>query len=283
VNVDGSLSRRRPASPRSARPSRVRLQGLWDVGAGLLVFGGYLAAAARTPGRLASANADARRVLAAEQWLGLAPERSVNRWTASHPVAKAIANYDYAVGYLVSTLGTAAWLRLAKRPNYPRHVLSLLGINATAIGVFAAFPVTPPRLLADAGFVDTVAEGGTVGSWSWGSALIAATANEHAAMPSLHVAWTTWVAATLHAQGAPRWLRWAAVLHVGTTTAVIVMTGNHWWLDALAGVAVAVIVDRAVAGALRVRREVRSPYPPVPRDTGPAGFGGLSACSLSSR
>jgi diacylglycerol O-acyltransferase len=280
VKVDGRRSGRQP-SGLSARLSRVRPKDLWDVGAGLLVFGGYLAVAARTPRRVARANAAARQVIAVERWLGLPSEQPANRWTASHPVVKPLANFDYVLGYLASTLGTAAWLRCAKRPNYARHVLSLLGINAAAIGVFAAYPVTPPRLLADAGFIDTVTGSGRVGSWSWGSAMISATANEHAAMPSLHVAWTAWVAATLAAQGAPRWLRRAAVLHVGTTTAVIVMTGNHWLLDAVAGVAVAMVVDRAVAAAFRIGKEVGPAYRPV-APIRPAQVG-LSACSSSSR
>ena len=260
-------------------PRELRLRDRWDVGAGLLVFGGYLAVAASTPARVARANAAARQVMAVERWLGLPPERPANLWTASHRMLTRVANYDYALGYLASTLGTAAWLRQTRHPDYARHVLSLLGINAAAIGVFAAYPVTPPRLLADAGFVDTVADGGTPGTW--GSGLVAATANEHAAMPSLHVAWTTWVAATLIAQGAPRWLRWAAVLQVGTTTAVIVMTGNHWLLDAIAGVAVAAAVDRAVGAAFRVGREVRPAHRPVlPVRPAPVG---LHACSSSSR
>jgi diacylglycerol O-acyltransferase len=263
----------------SARLSRLRLRDLWDLGAGLLVFGGYLAVAARTPARLARANADARQVVAAERWLRLPPERPANRWAASHRLVTAVANHEYALGYLASTLATVAWLRATKPADYARHVLSLLGVNVAAIGVFAAYPVTPPRLLADAGFVDTVTKGRTVGSW--GSGLVVAAANEHAAMPSLHVAWTTWVAATLIAQDAPRWIRRAAVIHVGTTTAVIVMTGNHWLLDAVAGVAVAAVVDLTVAGAFRVRKEVgpaHRPGTPIrPARLGP------SLCSSSSR
>ena len=260
---------------RSVRLGDLRLRDVWDVGAGLLVFGGYVAVAVRTPTQVTRAEADARQVMAVERWLGLPPERPANLWTASHRLLTAVANYDYALGYLASTLGTAAWLRQTRHPDYARHVLSLLGINAAAIGVFAAFPVTPPRLLAEAGFVDTVADGGTPGTW--GSGLVSAAANEHAAMPSLHVAWTTWVAATLIAQGAPLWLRWAAVVHVGTTTAVIVMTGNHWLLDAVAGVAVAAAVDLAVGAAFRVGREVGPAHRPVmPIRPAPAG---LRACS----
>ena len=234
---------------RRARLGRIRPHDVWDIGIGLVVFGGYLAVAARTRSQVPRANAYARRVAAAERWLGLSLERAANRWTAAHPVVTTIANYDYALGYLASTLGILGWLRAGGRPDYVRHEVSLLAINAVAVAMFAVCPVTPPRLLADAGFVDTVKDGHTVGSW--GSAMISATANEHAAMPSLHVAWTTWVAATLAAQGAPLWLRRTAVLQVCTTTAVIVMTGNHWLLDAAAGAIVATVVDRAVGTGFR--------------------------------
>jgi PAP2 superfamily len=265
----------------SARAREARWRDLWDVGAGVLAFGGYLAVAARSPTRLARANANARQVVALERWLGLPSERPANVWTASHHLLTSVANYEYASGYLASTLATLAWLRLTKPPEYARHVLSLLGINVVAVGVFAGYPVTPPRLLAGAGFVDTVTNGRTVGSW--GTGMISATANEHAAMPSLHVAWTTWVAATLLAQDVPRWLRRAAVLHVGTTTAVIVMTGNHWLLDAVAGVAVAATVDHLVAGVFRARKEVGLPHPPAPAPPVRPGPVPLAACSSSSR
>lgn len=237
----------------STAPARVlsAALGLWDVAAGLLVFGGYLLVAAHVATRLDVADRYARGLYAAERWLHLAPEQAVNRWTAANPVVAALANYHYAIGYLASTLALVVWLRLAHRPNYARHVLSLLAINAVAIAAFFAWPVTPPRLLAGTVFVDTVQTHDTWGSW--GTGLVSSTANQHAAMPSLHVAWATWVAVTLIAQGAPRWLCRAAVLHIGSTTAVIVMTGNHWLVDAFAGIAVTAAVELAVVGVLRVR------------------------------
>jgi diacylglycerol O-acyltransferase / wax synthase len=225
--------------------------GLWDVAAGLLVFGGYLLVAAHVATRLDAADRSARALYATERWLHLAPEEAANRWTAANPVIAALANYHYAVGYLATTLAVVLWLRLAHRPNYARHVTSLLAINVVAITIFFVWPVTPPRLLAGTVFVDTVKTHDTWGSW--GTGLVSSTANQHAAMPSLHVAWATWVAVTLIAQGAPHWLRRAAVVHIGSTTAVIVMTGNHWIIDAFAGVAVAAAVELTVVAVLRAR------------------------------
>jgi diacylglycerol O-acyltransferase / wax synthase len=229
------------------------LRDLWDVGAGLLVFSLYLLVAGNVAGRVTAADAVARHIDGAERRLHLPSERSINLWTSSHKLISQVANYHYAVGYLATTLAVVLWLRFAHRPNYARHVVSLLTINVLAICCFFRWPCTPPRLLGQAGFVDTVEQHGTWGSW--GTGLVSSAANQHAAMPSLHVAWATWVAATLIAQRAPWWVRRAAVLHVGTTTAVIVMTGNHWILDATAGLALTVVVELVATAIMRARRD----------------------------
>jgi PAP2 superfamily len=238
----------------TGRLARV-LRGSWDIGAGLLVFGGYLVVAARIRNRLPEAEAHARQVVAAEQWLRIPAEQPMNVWIAQHRPLAVLANYHYSGSYLLSTIAVLVWLRVADRPGYSRHALSLLAINAAAIVVFRAYPVSPPRLLAGAGAVDTVQTHGTVGSW--GSGMIESFANQHAAMPSLHVAWATWVALTLIRQRVPRWLQRVSVVHVGTTTAVIALTGNHWWLDAVAGAALAVAVDSGVA-RVRLPRRARA-------------------------
>jgi diacylglycerol O-acyltransferase / wax synthase len=243
--------------------SLVRLGALWDLWAGLAVFALYLLVALSVEHRRAGADRSAGGLDAAERWLHLPSEAAINRWTSAHRPVAEIADYHYAIGYLATTLAAVFWLRFAHRPNYARHVLSLLGINVVAITVFCLAPTTPPRLLAHAGFVDTVEQHGTVGSW--GSGVIASIANQHAAMPSLHVAWATWVALTLLHQRVPFWLSRGGVLHIGTTTAVIVMTGNHWWLDAVAGAALAVMVDTAVRLLFR-RRLVPPPRLAPPRE-----------------
>lgn len=220
---------------------RRRWAASWDVAAGLLVFAVYLAVAATAAGRFAAADRNADRVAAAQRVLRLPSERAVNAWTAGHRAVATVADYHYAVGYLVTTAAAVLWLRARRPGSYRRHASVLLAVNLVAITGFLVYPVTPPRLLAGGGFVDTVERHGTWGSW--GSGLVSQVANQHAAMPSLHVAWAAWVAVTLLVEGAPRWLARSAVLHVGTTTAVIVMTGNHWFLDAVAGVLVVAAVQ----------------------------------------
>jgi hypothetical protein len=82
-------------------------------------------------------------------------------------------------------------------------------------------------------------------------------ANQHAAMPSLHVAWTLWVSAILAGLAVRRWVQVLCAAHVAVTFAVIVATANHYIVDAAAAVVlVAVAVPVANAWHDRARGAV---------------------------
>ena len=83
------------------------------------------------------------------------------------------------------------------------------------------------------GLVDTIDTWG--GLWKFGSGGMAAISNQYAAMPSLHFGWSTWCAiamVTVIGRGRRRWL-W--FLYPATTLFCILVTGNHYWLDAFFG------------------------------------------------
>ena len=56
-------------------------------------------------------------------------------------------------------------------------------------------------------------------------------------MPSLHVAWALWCAAIVIEHTHRRSLRMLAVAYPLVTTVVVLGTGNHYLLDAVAGAA----------------------------------------------
>lgn len=102
---------------------------------------------------------------------------------------------------------------------------------------YAMYPLAPPRLMEPYGFpfVDTLAVyGGTVSSSAG-----AGGANQFAAMPSMHIGWTT-IAALWLAAAAPRRRIGALLgsLHVALMCLAVVVTGNHYVLDIVAGFAV---------------------------------------------
>jgi hypothetical protein len=90
-------------------------------------------------------------------------------------------------------------------------------------------------MLPEAGFADTVRLGHTVGSW--GSPLVE-NANQLAALPSLHVGWALWVSVLLKRISGGRGVQAVSALHVLVTLAVILATGNPYWLDAAGAVVV---------------------------------------------
>ncbi len=119
-----------------------------------------------------------------------------------------------------------------------------------AILGFSLFPLMPPRLLDDDGryggaalaeqqqvgpfgFHDTLAEVG--GLWSFDSGTMSKISNQYAAMPSLHIAWSTWCVCALWPLIRKRWARFLLVLYPLATLFCIVVTANHYFLDAIGG------------------------------------------------
>src|ERR1019366_5919448 len=111
-------------------------------------------------------------------------------------------------------------------------------------------------------FVDVVAIPPSWGAWHSGP--LAATANELAAMPSLHLAWALWSSAAMWLI-ARRWpLRILALLYPMVTLVAVLGTANHFFFDVLGGVLTAVAAG-AGAAAWERWRSARSQKLAVPR------------------
>jgi hypothetical protein len=231
---------------------------LWrQLAIGLVLFGAYLIVDT-LPGTAAARHG--RDLYALERDLFLDVGRAANDWLAPHEVLATFANYEYAFGYLAGTLVVFVWLYLRRPAAFARARDSFVLVNVIGIACFALYPTTPPRLLDGLGFVDTVRQGRTWGSWGSG---VIDEANQHAAMPSLHVAWTLWVSVILAGLAVRRWVQLLCAAHVGVTIVVIVATANHYLLDAVAGV-VLVAVAVPIANAWHDRRAARTRGEVVP-------------------
>ncbi|MFV0138043.1 phosphatase PAP2 family protein [Streptomyces sp. HMX87] len=84
-----------------------------------------------------------------------------------------------------------------------------------------------------AGFIDTVAVHHTWGSMSQGHA--ASVSNPCAAMPSMHIGWSTWCGTMIAVFAGHRWAKVLGILYPVATLLVIISTANHFWTDALGG------------------------------------------------
>jgi hypothetical protein len=199
---------------------------------GLALFGVYLLIdAIGGAGRRTEALRHGRWLFDLEQRLHIDVERSLNGWLAPHHTLSTLANYEYATTYILSAIILLAWVWL-RRPEQWRFARdSFVVLNLIAFATFLLYPTAPPRMLSGLGFVDTVSRGHTVGSW--GSGLVD-TANQLAAMPSLHIGWALWVSVVL-ARFTVGW-RWQVLsaMHVLLTLFVVMATANHYLLDAVA-------------------------------------------------
>ena len=130
--------------------------------------------------------------------------------------------------------------------RYPRWRNTLAFTTLLALIGFAAFSLMPPRLLdkdvahygppaeQHFGFVDTLEKFPTI--WSFDSGGLKKLSNQYAAMPSLHMGWSTWSALVLFPLVRRRWARVLVVLYPAATLFCIIVTANHFWLDAAIGV-----------------------------------------------
>ncbi|HWB34693.1 MAG TPA: phosphatase PAP2 family protein, partial [Rugosimonospora sp.] len=237
---------------------------LRELALGLAVFALYAAVTGLDgAARERAAHRHGYALLHLERALGIGAEEWLNRALVPHHTLRVVANYEYAFTYLVSVLWLMVWLYLRRPATYRWARNWFVLINLIALGIFAAYPVAPPRLLAGAGFVDTVSAGHTFGSW--GSPYVEH-ANELAAMPSLHIGWALWVSMVLACVSSRWWIQVGSALHVTLTTLVILATANHYLLDALGGALVvwlALALVAAVPGRLAGRRAVGTRVAPA--------------------
>jgi PAP2 superfamily len=188
--------------------------------------------------RTAEAFQHAKEILRWQHTLGIDHELTINQWALHFKPLVVASNYYYGSLHFIVTIGVGIFL-FRKWPNdYPRW-RNTLGI-ATSIALigFRFWPLMPPRLLdtmphADFGFVDTLAKYPTL--WTFNSGTMKNISNQFAAMPSVHCCWALWCACALVPRLKHTWAKWLAVSYPVVTVAVIVITANHYFLDAVGG------------------------------------------------
>jgi hypothetical protein len=131
---------------------------------------------------------------------------------------------------------------------------TLTALTGLALICYMFFPVAPPRMLPQLGWVDT---GITFGQSVYGPNPHSGLADQFASMPSLHVGWAALIAIAMIKATHSRW-RWLWTLHPLTTFAVVVLTANHYWLDGLT--ALTLLTGCLLAGNV-LRRVVRAASP----------------------
>jgi len=232
----------------------VRKRGLREFMLIAIVYASYDTSRFFVEGRQATAFAHGVGVLHLESALDFAWEKTVNQAISAHQLLAVPADYMYAtLHYLVTPL-VLIWMWRRHRGDYTRARTTLMVATIFGLIGFMLLPVAPPRMLP--GFVDTMSQYSQVGWWSHDASAprgVGQFTNEFAAMPSLHVGWAVWCGWQLIRHGQHRVTQIFGVIYPAITVLVVVATGNHYLLDAVAGVAVVVLARMAVSGVQRLR------------------------------
>jgi membrane-associated phospholipid phosphatase len=156
------------------------------------------------------------------------------------------ANQIYMNSQFAVVLGFFFWLYFFRNESFyfVRNMFAV-AMGLALIG-YGLYPTAPPRLYPEYGFVDTINDFSSV---NHDSALAKLFINPYAAVPSMHCAFSLMIGTTgfqlvrSHFMKAV-WVAWPLLV-----AWVVIVTGNHYWVDVVLGWGVAL-------GAALIAREL---------------------------
>jgi hypothetical protein len=157
------------------------------------------------------------------------------------------ANFMYMNSHFVVTTVFLVWLYLFRNSSfYFVRNMFMVAMGLAVVG-YALLPTAPPRMFDE--FTDTITDFAQV---NHDSALVKLFINPYAAIPSMHVAFSTMIGVTgvLISRHTVTKVLWAA--YPLLVFWVVVVTANHFWVDGAFGLLVAAL--SAVAARLILAR-----------------------------
>jgi len=179
----------------------------------------------------------ARQIMSLEHHLGIFHEETIQRLALHWRPLILGANYYYGSFHFIVTIFAGVYLFRNFTDDYPRYRNTLAIATALALVGFTLYPLAPPRMFP--GFVDTLLKDPAF--WSFDSGGVQKVSNQFAAMPSVHIAWSGWCALVLGPRLKNKTAAALAWAYPVVTVFVIVITANHYILDAVGGVVVLAI------------------------------------------
>ncbi len=228
-----------------------RRDGVAQLAVVLGAFGAYEAARLAMEPNWAQAFVNARRIVSAEEVLGLAWEQSLQRAFLALPDLVHALNVFYFVGHFLFTGIFFVWLYRRSRQGFTSFRDGFLAATAIAVVIHWLYPTAPPRL-AGIGLEDTLL---MLSGIDIGSPTSSALSNPVAAVPSLHAAYALGVGIGMIRFARSHVVRLAGVVYPPLVVLTIVVTGNHFLFDAVAGMLVLAAGFLLVRGFRRRRSE----------------------------
>jgi len=207
--------------------------------------------------------ANAERIVDLEKSLGTFFEPGFQQSLIQHSWLIDFANWMYVNSHFTISVVFLAWLYLFRNDNfYFVRNMFMVAMGIALVG-YALFPTAPPRMLTGEGFTDTIA---TFTSVDQDSNAVSMLVNKYAAVPSMHIGFSSMIAGTAVMLVRNPIARFLWALYPLLVFWVIVVTANHYWLDAAAGLLVAVCSALIASRVLAPVRPTQWAFRPAPEE-----------------
>jgi membrane-associated phospholipid phosphatase len=195
--------------------------------------------------------ANGERIIDAQRALRAMVELTLQRGVEQSSILIQATSYTYWLSQFAVVGVALLWIYFRDHDRFFRFRNALIVANLIGLLGYVAFPTAPPRMFPGAGFHDTLAQHAAV---SHDSSLVQFSSNPYAAMPSLHSCDALIVGIVMAIGMRSRlakalWLAWPPWVWFS-----VMATGNHFWLDIVAGIAVAGIAAAVIYRPWRSRR-----------------------------
>jgi membrane-associated phospholipid phosphatase len=216
-------------------------------------YGAYQAARGAADRGVGEAFWNGTLVIETENRLQMFIEPAIQNFVEQSSVLVAATTYTYWLSQFAVVGISLLWVYFRHHERFADLRNWLIGANLLGLVGYVLMPTAPPRMFPEWGFSDTLAD---LGSVNQQSDVVTFAANPYAAMPSLHAMDALIVGLVMASVCRSRvarvlWLVWPAWVSFA-----VMGTGNHFWLDCVAGFALAI-----VTGLILFRRRIRQFVP----------------------
>ena len=187
-----------------------------------------------------------------EKGVGALFEPALQRVVDTSSVLVWLTSYTYWLSQFAIVGCALLWVYFRHHERFAGFRNWLITANLVGLVCYVLVPTAPPRMFPEWGFTDTLAQYSAV---NHESGLVPLLANPYAAMPSLHAMDAFIVAVVMYSVcrsvvAKAIWAAWPAWVAFS-----VLSTGNHYWLDVAAGIAIAILTGLV----LRHVRTLRAP------------------------
>lgn len=200
---------------------------------------------------------NAQKVIEWEYNLGIFYEIPIQQFFLDKTTLVEVINWIYIKLHIPTTIIFFVWMFYKRRKHYLYIRNGFLIANVITLFFFLWFPCAPPRMIngmeindyrelgmrvidnlnamgiyLNGGFVDTLYYVSGINLYDGVNSKLF---NQFAAMPSMHFGNSLLIAVGIFWYTNKTWFKWVAMLYPVFVLTVIVMTGNHFFLDAVLG------------------------------------------------